>query len=128
MIQIVTKKEWLFVSNFATNLEILRKNKGLTQEDMAQFLGMSRPGYHRYEKATGEPTIETLIKLADFFSVSIDELVGRKFNEESDSLKKFLIRKQIDSEIKGIIRETIKEIIDEKEEEIKNIVIGKLNL
>lgn len=60
------------------NLAILRKEKGLTQEDIAQQLGIARPSYTRYETGEREPDFKMVIKLADFFEVSIDHLLGRK--------------------------------------------------
>ena len=58
-------------------LEMLRKNKKLTQNDMAKFLGITRQGYGNYESGSREPDNETLQKLADFFEVSTDYLLGR---------------------------------------------------
>lgn len=55
----------------------LREDKDLTQTKIAKFLGMSQTGYSKYE--TGENDIPTtvLIKLADFYNVSIDYLLNR---------------------------------------------------
>ena len=55
----------------------LREDKGLTQTDIAKYLGMSQTGYSKYE--TGENDIPTpiLIKLADFYNTSVDYLLGR---------------------------------------------------
>ncbi len=55
----------------------LREDKDLNQTKVAQYLGMSQTGYSKYE--TGENDIPTaiLIKLADFYGVSVDYLLGR---------------------------------------------------
>lgn len=58
-------------------LKILRKNKGLTQTQVANAVGIGRQAYAYYEKGEREPSPETLCKLADFFGVSVDELLGR---------------------------------------------------
>lgn len=58
-------------------LKSCRKSKGVTQKQVAEYLNMTERGYQNYELGRGEPNIENLIRLADFFDVSIDYLVGR---------------------------------------------------
>lgn len=58
-------------------LKILRKEKGLYQKDVANFLGVDRTTYVKYETGASEPDTETLSKLADFFNVSLDYIIGR---------------------------------------------------
>ena len=55
----------------------LREDHDLRQVDVAKLLGMSQTGYSKYE--TGENDVPTtiLIKLADFYNVSTDYLLGR---------------------------------------------------
>ncbi|WP_084247019.1 helix-turn-helix domain-containing protein [Rummeliibacillus stabekisii] len=70
---------------FAQVLKILRKNKNLTQSDMANMLGITRQGYAKYENEESQPDFNTLKKIADYFDVSIDYLLGRtafKTNDE----------------------------------------------
>ena len=55
----------------------LRKEKGVTQKDMSLLLGITRPAYTAYEMGKRQPDYETLIKLADYFNVTIDYLLGR---------------------------------------------------
>jgi transcriptional regulator with XRE-family HTH domain len=58
--------------------ERLKKLRGnMTQEDIAKFLGISRARYSHYENGRSEPDNETLKKLADFFNVTTDYLLGR---------------------------------------------------
>ena len=64
-------------SIFSLRLIQLRKDKHLTQADMADILGLSRSSYTCYEIGTSTPTLATLIELADLFKVSLDYLVGR---------------------------------------------------
>ena len=59
------------------NLKNLRKFKKLTQKQVADAVGIGMQAYSYYEKAERDPSQATLIKLADFFDVSIDELLGR---------------------------------------------------
>ena len=65
----------------------LRQKLNLSQIEISQKLKIPQQTYCNYEIGRSEPNINTLIKMADFFNVSIDELVGR----ETDMLNlKFL--------------------------------------
>ncbi|MFE9080942.1 helix-turn-helix domain-containing protein [Bacillus mobilis] len=61
---------------FGIRLHTLRKERRLRQEDMAKQLGIARTTYAMYEQGNREPDYNTLIKLATFFEVSIDYLLG----------------------------------------------------
>ena len=58
-------------------LKELRKTKNLTQAEVAANLGISAQVFSRYERGDHEPDNKMLCKLADFFGVSVDELLGR---------------------------------------------------
>lgn len=59
------------------NLKELRKQKRMTQEEVAFHLKIARATYSRYESGEYEMSYKTLIMLAELFSVSIDYLLGR---------------------------------------------------
>lgn len=59
-------------------LKELRKSYNLTQEELATSLEISRVNYTRYENGKVRPDFETIIKIADFYDVSLDELFDRK--------------------------------------------------
>ncbi|MCY9178067.1 helix-turn-helix domain-containing protein [Bacillus inaquosorum] len=61
----------------ASRLKYLRNKHKKTQQDLAVLLGISRQGYAKYENGLGEPDNSTLVKLADFYEVSTDYLLGR---------------------------------------------------
>lgn len=61
----------------ASRLKYLRTKHKKKQQDLADFLGITRQGYAKYENGTGEPDNSTLAKLADFYGVSTDYLLGR---------------------------------------------------
>ena len=63
---------------FSKNLFQLRMEKGLKQQDIADGVGLSLRAYQYYERGQREPTLSTLIALADFYGLTLDELVGRK--------------------------------------------------
>ena len=55
----------------------LREQRGLSQGEAAKRIGIARTTYSNYEAGNREPDIDTLIRMADFYDVSIDYLVGR---------------------------------------------------
>jgi len=59
------------------NLRYLRKQKGLTQSDIAEKLDIKRTMISAYEEGRSEPKLTTLNILADIFSISVDELLKR---------------------------------------------------
>lgn len=58
-------------------LKELRKAERLTQQQLADILQISRVNYTRYETNTVRPDYEILIKIADFYNISLDELFDR---------------------------------------------------
>lgn len=65
------------MSTFHARLLEQRKALGLKQADMAKALGIPFRSYRRYESGESEPTVTTLCTMADYFHISLDELVGR---------------------------------------------------
>ncbi len=61
----------------ATRLRELRKEKGLSQIQLAVYCDITENTYQNYELMTREPKLEILIRIADFHKVSLDYLVGR---------------------------------------------------
>lgn len=61
---------------FHEKLQELRKRKGLTQEELAEHLYVSRTAISKWESGRGFPNIESLKAIAKFFSVSLDELLS----------------------------------------------------
>ncbi|EST12541.1 helix-turn-helix domain-containing protein [Sporolactobacillus laevolacticus] len=57
----------------------LRKCKKLTIQNMADVLGIAKSTYASYETGYRQPPIDALIKIADFFNISLDTLVNRDF-------------------------------------------------
>ena len=61
---------------FNKKLQELRKQKGLTQEDLANALFVSRTAISKWESGRGYPNLDSLKSIANFFGVSIDELLS----------------------------------------------------
>ena len=61
----------------AERLKQCRKEKGLSQQRVAIYCDITETAYQNYELQTREPKLEILIRIADFYDVSLDYLVGR---------------------------------------------------
>lgn len=81
-------------------LKKLRTDKGVFQKDVAKFLGIDRTTYVKYERGDSEPNLETLGKLATYFDVTIDELLGRPVKPVID-LDKFKTYHMVGDGLKG---------------------------
>lgn len=63
-------------------LKELRENRKLTKKDTAEKIGISERAYLTYEYGEREPKLDTLQKLADFYGVTTDYLLGRETKEQ----------------------------------------------
>lgn len=66
-------------------LEELRKQLGLSQNELAEKLNMTQQRISAYEKGKREPDINTITQLADFFGVSTDYLLGKSNIRKTDA-------------------------------------------
>ncbi len=64
------------ISMLSKRLSSLRKSKKLTQAEQAKVLGIARTTYAMYEQGNREPDYDTLTKIANYFGVSTDYLLG----------------------------------------------------
>ena len=64
------------MNKFSQRLKELRIEHGMTQQYLASLLNIKQQSYTRYEYGTGEPSLDTLIKLAHIFGVTTDYLLG----------------------------------------------------
>lgn len=63
--------------NIGEKIKILREKKGNTQLDIAKFLGVTYQTIYKYEKGIAIPPADAIIKLAEYFNVTTDYLLGR---------------------------------------------------
>lgn len=63
---------------FSKKLKELRLINKIAQSELADYCGISVRQIIRYEQGASEPTLSVLLSISDFFSISLDELVGRK--------------------------------------------------
>lgn len=64
--------------NFGENLKSLRKISNLTQQELGVKLGLSKAVISKYENGLGYPTFDMLVRIAHYFDVSTDYLLGVK--------------------------------------------------
>lgn len=82
---------------FHEKLQELRKRRELTQEELAEALYVSRTAISKWESGRGYPGIESLKRIADFYSVTIDELLsGEKLISIAEKENKTNIRSMCD--------------------------------
>ena len=62
------------------SIKILRKSKGYSQGDVANAIGVTQSQYSRYESGSTNIPGDMLAKIADFFSISVDQLIGREYS------------------------------------------------
>lgn len=67
-------------------LRTLRREKNLTQEELAEVLGVSPQAVSRWENDVSLPDITLLPGLADFFDVTLDELMGREVQRRKQQI------------------------------------------
>ena len=77
-------------------LKELRKTKGLTQSELAERLETTQATISDWEVSKAEPSIEWLIKIATFFNVSIDFLVGKQNENSCDNVLKQVAKLKTD--------------------------------
>lgn len=67
-------------------LRELRESRGLSQRTIADYLGCSTVVYSRYETGAREPSIDVLIRLAEYYGSSVDYLIGRNVSSPLPSI------------------------------------------
>ncbi|MDR4995344.1 helix-turn-helix transcriptional regulator [Bacillus altitudinis] len=103
---------------FPDNLKKIRKEKKLTQQYMADKLGISRPAYTAYELGKREPDHNTLIAISNILDVSIDFLLkGRNSIDEQTS--------RILNDPETLIASRDGEITEEEARELLELILKK---
>lgn len=70
-------------------LQRIRKQNGVSQEELAKKLHVQRQTISSYERGVSTPDIYILIAMADYFEVSVDELVGRNRKKKNEKKRRF---------------------------------------
>lgn len=64
--------------NYGKNLKEQREQNGLSQKRLAEMVGTSHQNINRWENNTVLPNIDFCVRLADYYGITLDELIGRK--------------------------------------------------
>lgn len=80
----------MWVNLFGKKLKSLRKNKGISQTEFGNILGLATSTVSGYEKGNRMPDLNTLNKIADYFGVSVDYLLDRD-TEINNTEKEFIV-------------------------------------
>lgn len=103
-------------NKFSQVIKKLRKEKGLTQQELADVVGITATGVSYWESGNAIPNTETLKKLANYFGVTVNYLLGIKdnFEEEDNSRTAILFRKaeQVDPKEKDKLLDILDSTID----------------
>ena len=106
-------------------LQKLRKSKNLTQEDIANIINVKLTTYQKYERDVISPPYDKLIKLADFYGVTTDYLLGREpmptFNDlnidEEEVISKYM---SFPPEIRACLLDVLTKLVDVSQK-IRNV-------
>jgi transcriptional regulator with XRE-family HTH domain len=98
---------------FPNRLSSLRKQRGLTQEVLANLIGITKTQVYRYENGSSQPTLDVIKKLAVTLSVTTDQLIFEENERQPDDSLVLLMEgvSRLDSEEKFVIRELVEGIL-----------------
>ena len=88
--------------NFAEKLKSLRKENGMSQETLAEKLGVSRQAVTKWETELGLPDIDNMVAISKLFGITLDDFLSEKV--ETAVSKGYLYESKIEYDIDGIER------------------------
>lgn len=106
-------------------LKKLRKEKGITQEELGKILGVTTSMVGMYETNARKPSYEVLLKMADYFGVSTDYLLGKSSDQKEGEMETEIqliqrAHKKMDAKqrkkMMDILKLTFEELFNEEEE------------
>lgn len=99
------------------NLKALRLSKGLSQQQLADVIGTTQQSINKYENHSTEPDIDTLIRLADYFEITVDELVGHVVTDGPSPLEK-----TIPTHKESLFLQDLRKLTRDEQESIRLII------
>ena len=107
------------------NLKKLRLEKGLSQQQLAEYLHITQQSVYKYEKGISEPNTELMVHMADFFGTSVDYLIGRSSSPDHvmvsceqltpRELQHLYMYRQLHPEMKSAVDTIISECVKESQ-------------
>lgn len=108
------------MEDFKYRLKKLRKERKITQSQLAEKFKFTDATINRYEKGVNEPTLETLVKIAKFFNVTTDYLLG------FEPVNKNIPESEFTQEQQQVV-ELIKKLNSKELEKVYNYLLGLLD-
>ena len=93
-----------------TRIKLLREELGLKQEDLAKKLSVSPSAIGMYERNLREPNNELILKIANFFNVSVDYLLGKSDIRNPEELKNVKFANATGLDTAGLDKEDLEEL------------------
>jgi transcriptional regulator with XRE-family HTH domain len=99
--------------SFPDRLSTLRKQRGLTQEALADLIGITKTQIYRYESNLSQPTLDVIKRLAVTLSVTTDELIFEDEERKADDSLLLLLEgvSRLDPDEKHVIKEIIEGVL-----------------
>ena len=103
----------LYAMPFADRLADFRRQRGLTQEGLAELIGITKTQVYRYERSGAQPTLDVIRRLAIALSVTSDELIFDGKERNADESLRLLLEgvSQLDPDEKHVVKELIEGIL-----------------
>lgn len=108
---------------FSQRIKLLRKEKKLTQQNLADFLEVRRSTYGEYERGKIMPPYDKIQRLADYFNVSVDYLMGATNFKTLDEKIDTIAKRDITD-----IKQVLNLLVEELEEDNKVVKFDGLEL
>ena len=122
------------MSNFNSQLKILRQEYNLSQQELADKIGISKSSINMYERGEREPGIETVKRIADFFNVDVDYLFGVSDIKKRREFKVIRTNKSIAHNIRhhreqaDLSQKELADLLGVTEAEVADLESGKSTL
>lgn len=107
-----------------TNIKLLRKRMGKSQEEVSTIFGLTRSSYSGYENGVADPGIETLIQVSDYYKVPLDTLMRKDFNLFSDQEWE-AIDKGLYADIQGKNIRILTQMVNEQDDDLIEMIPAK---
>ena len=87
------ERKCILMKTIGEKINTLRKQRNMTQDELAEKMGVSSQAVSKWEKDMSIPDLPVLIELSDFFHISLDELVKEKEDSVQDVYKRQIQRR-----------------------------------
>ena len=99
---------------FGDRIKKLRDEKNISQFELSEFLGISQQALSKWENEKTEPDNDSLVKLANYFNVSTDYLLGNSESKKIDT--------PYDDELEKVLFSKAKDLTDDEKKTIINVI------